>query len=234
MQDKIVLITGGTKGIGYATAAAFHKEGAKIFLCARNESQLKRVLGDFDGNAEGMACDVRSESQVKQAVDECVRVFGGIDVLVNNAGIGLFGKLVEEISPDEFRAVIETNLNGTFYMCHHALPVIKNRGGGYIFNVSSLAGQNAHPRMSAYNASKFGLNGFTEALMLEARQDDVRVSLVCPGSVNTEFNDEEITDEKAWQLHADDIARAIVDMMRYPSNAHASKIELRPAKPPSK
>jgi NAD(P)-dependent dehydrogenase (short-subunit alcohol dehydrogenase family) len=186
------------------------------------------------GKVEGEICDVRSESQVKIMLEQAARVFGGVDVLVNNAGVGVFGKTVEEITPEEFQWVLETNLFGVFYACHHAIPLMKKRGGGYIINVSSLAGQNAHPRMSAYNASKFGLNGFTESMMQEVRQDNIKVSLICPGSVNTEFGNEEISEEKAWQLQPADIAQVVVDLLNQNQRSLPSKIEIRPSKPPQK
>lgn len=236
IKDKIAVVTGGTKGIGRAIAERLLGEGANVFVCARDKSQLRTALEELSalGKVEGEICDVRSESQVKIMLDEAARVFGGVDVLVNNAGVGVFGKTVEEIAPEDFQRVLETNLFGVFYTCHHAIPLMKKRGGGYIFNISSLAGQNPHPRMSAYNASKFGLNGFTEAMMQEVRQDNIKVSLICPGSVNTQFGNEEISDEKAWQLQPADIAQVVVDLLNQNPRALPSKIEIRPSKPPKR
>jgi 3-oxoacyl-[acyl-carrier protein] reductase len=236
IKDKIAVVTGGTKGIGRAIAESLLREGANVFVCARDKSQLRTALEELSalGEVEGEICDVRSESQVKIMLEQAARVFGGVDVLVNNAGVGVFGKTVEEITPEEFQWVLETNLFGVFYACHHAIPLMKKRGGGYIINVSSLAGQNAHPRMSAYNASKFGLNGFTESMMQEVRQDNIKVSLICPGSVNTEFGNEEISEEKAWQLQPADIAQVVVDLLNQNQRSLPSKIEIRPSKPPQK
>ena len=236
IKDKIAVITGGTKGIGRAIAESLLREGAKVFICARDKFQLKRALEQLSslGKVEGEVCDVRSATQVEMMLDECVRLFGGVDILVNNAGVGLFGKTVEEISPDEFEWVLQTNLFGVFYTCHYAIPLMKARNGGHIINISSLAGQNAHPRMAAYNASKFGLNGLTEALMQEVRPDDIKVSLICPGSVNTEFGNEEITEEKAWQIHPADIAQVVVELLKQKSNALSSKVEIRPSRPPKR
>jgi NAD(P)-dependent dehydrogenase (short-subunit alcohol dehydrogenase family) len=236
IENKVAVITGGTKGIGSAIAESLLRAGAKVFVCGRDKSQLKRSLehlGRF-GRVEGEICDVRSETQVKMMLDECVRVFEGVDILINNAGVGVFGKTVEEITPDEFRWVLETNLFGVFYTCHQAIPLIKKRGGGYIFNISSLAGQNAHPKMAAYNASKFALNGFSEALMQEVRQDDIKVSYICPGSVNTEFANDQISDEKAWQLQPEDIAQVVMDLLSFNDRALPSKVEIRPSKPPQR
>jgi 3-oxoacyl-[acyl-carrier protein] reductase len=167
-------------------------------------------------------------------IEECERVFGGLDVLVNNAGVGINGKTVEEISGDEFRQTLETNLFGVFYACHHAIPIMKKRGGGYIINLSSLAGQNPHPRMAAYNASKFGLNGFSEALMQEVRHDNIKVSYICPGSVNTAFGGDTPSDEKSWQLQPDDIAQTVLNLLTMDERALPSKVEIRPSKPPTR
>jgi NAD(P)-dependent dehydrogenase (short-subunit alcohol dehydrogenase family) len=236
LKDKIAVVTGGTKGIGRAVAESLLKAGGSVFICARDKFFLKRTLEQLSalGRVDGEVCDVRSEAQVKMMLDECLRVFGGVDILVNNAGVGVFGKTVEEIDPDEFRWVLETNLFGVFYACHYAVPLMRERGGGYIINVSSLAGQNAHPKMAAYNASKFALNGFTEALMQEVRHDRIKVSLICPGSVNTEFGGGEVSPENAWQLQPADIARVVLDLLNHDARSLPSKIELRPSQPPKK
>ncbi len=236
IKNKIAVVTGGTKGIGRAIAESLLREGTKVFICARDKFQLKRALEQLSalGRVEGEICDVRSESQVRVMLEECVRLFGGVDILVNNAGVGIFGKTVEETAPEDFEWVLQTNLFGVFYACHHAIPLMKMRNGGHIINISSLAGQNAHPRMATYNASKFGLNGFTEALMQEVRPDNIKVSLICPGSVNTEFGNEEITEEKAWQIQPAEIAQVVIDLLNQKSNVLSSKVEIRPSKPPKK
>ena len=236
LKDKIAVVTGGTKGIGRAVAESLLEAGARVFICARDKSVLKRSLEQLSalGKVDGEICDVRSETQVKMMLDEAVRVFGGVDILVNNAGVGVFGKTVDEVTPDEFRWVLETNLFGVFYACHHAIPLMRERGGGYIINISSLAGQNAHPKMAAYNASKFGLNGLTEAMMQEVRADNIKVSLICPGSVNTEFGGGEVSAENAWQLQPADIARVVLDLLAHDARSLPSKIEIRPSRPPKK
>jgi len=235
LENKIAVVTGGTKGIGKAIAEILLNAGAKVFICARDKQEIKRALEDLSrlGQVEGEICDVRSEEQVRQMLEECERLFGGVDILVNNAGIGIIGKTVEEMSGDEFRQTLETNLFGVFYACHYAVPIMKKRGGGYIINISSLAGQNAHPRMAAYNASKFGLNGFSEALMQEVREHDIKVSYICPGSVNTYFGDTP-TDEQSWQLQPVDIAQVVLDLLNMNERALPSKVEIRPSKPPKK
>ncbi len=236
LNDKIAIVTGGTKGIGRAIAEILLKAGASVFICARDKVELKRALEELSelGNARGEICDVRSEMQVEAMFAECLRVFGAVDILINNAGIGIIGKTVEEMSSEEFEQILQTNLFGVFYTCHHAIPLMKTRGGGYIINVSSLAGQNAHPKMAAYNASKFGLNGFTEAMMQEIRADNIKVSLICPGSVNTYFGGDEPDDEKLWQLQPGDIAQVVLNLLMMDERALPSKIEIRPSKPPQK
>lgn len=236
MKDKIAVVTGGTKGIGFAIAEKLLERGAKVFICARNRPELRHAIErlSVSGRVEGEICDVRSEEQVRLMLEECVRLYGGIDILVNNAGIGINGKTVEEMSGDEFRQTLETNLFGVFYACHYAVPILRERGGGYIINISSLAGQNAHPKMAAYNASKFGLNGFSEALMQEVRQDNIKLSYICPGSVNTFFGGDVPSKENAWQLQPEDIADVVIDLLEMPDRALPSKIEIRPSKPPKR
>lgn len=236
IRNKVAVITGGTKGIGYAIAEALAKDSATVFIAARNRAEVDAAVQKLKtgGSAAGTTCDVRDEASVKHMLDECVRTFGGLDILINNAGVGFMNKTVEELSPDAFRETVETNLFGVFYTCHHAIPLMKLRGGGYIINISSLAGQNAHPGMAAYNASKFGLNGFSEALMQEVRYDNIKVSCICPGSVNTEFGGDTPSDAKAWQLQPYDISLTVLNLLRMDPRALPSKVEIRPSKPPRK
>ena len=234
IAGKTAIVTGGSRGIGYAVAEHLVNSGANLFVCSRNTGELDDAVERLSalGNVSGMACDVRNEAHVRELIEKAEAEFGGVDILVNNAGMGVFGKTVEEISGDEFRQVVETNLFGVFYACHYAVPAMKRRGGGYIINISSLAGQNAHPKMAAYNASKFGLNGFSEALMQEVRHDNIKVSYISPGSVNTHFGNDTPSDEKAWQLQPGDIAQVVVDLIKMDQRALPSKIEIRPSRPP--
>jgi 3-oxoacyl-[acyl-carrier protein] reductase len=234
LDGKVSVVTGGTKGIGFAIAEALLKRGAAVMICGRDKGDLSSAVEKLSahGNVVGEVCDVRDEESVRGLLDACVENFGGLDILVNNAGMGYFGKTVAETSSEEFRQTLETNLFGVFYGCHHAIPLMKKRGGGYIFNISSLAGQNPHAGMAAYNASKFGLNGFSEALMQEVRHDGIKVSYICPGSVNTSFGGDEPAPEKAWQLQPEDIAEVIVDLIGFNQRALPSKVEIRPSRPP--
>ena len=238
LQGKTAIVTGGTKGIGRGIAEALIREGVSVCISARHQDDIDQAVDQLNrlggGRAIGFVCDVRDYDQVKALIDHAVNELGGLDILINNAGIGTFRTTVDETSPDEFRAVIETNLFGVFYCCHEAIPQMKQRGGGYIINISSLAGVNAHPRMAAYNASKFGLNGFSEALMQEVRHDNIKVSYIMPGSVNTEFGGDSPSDEKSWQLTPDDIARVVIDLLHHDDRSLPSRVEIRPSKPPKK
>jgi NAD(P)-dependent dehydrogenase (short-subunit alcohol dehydrogenase family) len=237
LNGKVAIVTGGTKGIGRGIAEALLREGMSVCIGARKEDELEATVGELsdagEGRVAGAVCDVRNYDEVAALFEHTIEEFGGVDVLVNNAGIGIFGR-VEELSPEDFRAVLETNLFGVFYCCHEAIPQMKKRGGGYIINISSLAGTNAHPQMAAYNASKFGLNGFSEALMQEVRHDQIKVSYIMPGSVNTAFGDEEPSAEKSWQLQPEDVARVVVDLLHHEERSLPSRVEIRPSRPPKK
>ncbi len=236
-KGKTAIVTGGTRGIGRAIAESLLEEGMNVCVSARKMEEIESVVRELEavgeGSVTGVACDVRDDVEVKALFEHTVAEFGGVDVLVNNAGIGIY-KPVEEMAPEEFRAVLETNLFGVFYCSREAIPVMKQRGGGYIINISSLAGTNAHPRMTAYNASKFGLNGFSEALMQEVRHDGIKVSYIMPGSVNTEFGGDTVSDEKSWQLTPEDVARVVVNLLHHDERSLPSRVEIRPSRPPKK
>ena len=237
LENSAAVVTGGTKGIGRGIAEALVRAGVNVSISARHEAEVKQAASELTapgpGRAAGFVCDVRDEAQVKSLFADTVATFGGLDILINNAGVGIFAP-VESLTPEDFRTVIETNLCGVFYCCHEAIPLMKRRGGGYIINISSLAGVNAHPQMAAYNASKFGLNGFSEALMQEVRHDGIKVSYIMPGSVNTEFGGDEPSPEKSWQLQPEDIAQVVLDLLRQPERSLPSRVEIRPSKPPKK
>ncbi len=241
-KGKTAIVTGGTKGIGRAIAEGFVREGINVCIGARNIDEIEETVKALSldegenlivGGITGAVCDVRDAEQVSALFAHAVAEFGGVDVLVNNAGVGLF-KRVEEMAAEEFRVVLETNLFGVFYCCHEAIPLMKTRGGGYIINISSLAGVNAHPLMTAYNASKFGLNGFSEALMQEVREDNIKVSYVMPGSVNTYFNNDTPSEDQNWQLQPSDVARVVLDLLAHDERSLPSRVEIRPSRPPKK
>lgn len=238
LKDKVAVVTGGTRGIGFCIAGALLAEGARVFICGRDDRHLKSALESLkrgaEGRVEGQICDIRRYEDCRKLVHRAAERFGGLDVLVNNAGLGVF-KPVDQITPEEWDETIETNLSGAFYCSREAIPLMRQRGGGYIFNISSLAGINPMPSGSAYNASKFGLNGFSEAMMQDVRYDGIRVSYIMPGSVDTDFASAPGSKPReTWKLTAEDIAKAVIDLYKFPKTALASRIEMRPAQPPRK
>jgi len=232
LDGKVAVVTGGNRGIGRGIVEGLSREGATVALTARQADAAGKAAREIGGNTLGFACDVRSHEQVQRLFRDVERAAGGVDVLVNNAGIGIFAP-VAELDPEDWRAVIETNLNGVFYCCHEAIPLMKKRGGGYIFNISSLAGKNPFVNGGAYNASKFGLNGFSEALMMEVRYDGIRVSYLMPGSVATEFGSGSQR-KTGWALTPEDVAEVVLDLVRSPARALYSRVEMRPSQPPRK
>jgi NAD(P)-dependent dehydrogenase (short-subunit alcohol dehydrogenase family) len=238
LKDKVAVVTGGSRGIGFSIAEALLTEGAKVFVCGRNEVALKTALEKLrtaaPANVDGSVADVRKYEDCRKLIRAAAERFGGLDILVNNAGVGIF-KPVDQLSVEDWDATIQTNLCGPFYCCREAIPFMRKRGGGYIFNVSSLAGVNPIPTGSAYNASKFGLNGFSEAMMQDVRYDGIRVSYLMPGSVDTDFAAEPGSKpHESWKLTGADVAKAVIDLYKFPRTALASRIEMRPSQPARK
>jgi 3-oxoacyl-[acyl-carrier protein] reductase len=235
LDGMVAIVTGGSKGIGLAIARAFLDRGMQVTITGRNPQDLERAQSLLSGGADVLtvAADVRIPDDAQRAVDETVARFGGLDVLVNNAGIGRFAN-VADMSIETWREVIDTNLSGVFYCTHAALPELRRRGGGYIVNISSLAGKNAFTGGAAYCASKAGLNAFSEALMQEVRYDNIRVSYVMPGSVATGFSHPDgptAEGKDDWKLTSEDVARVVVDLISHEARSLASRVELRPSRP---
>jgi 3-oxoacyl-[acyl-carrier protein] reductase len=237
LKEKVAVVTGGTKGIGRAICEALLREGVRVVLTARTEEEVLQCASQLSQAASprvvGRVCDVRDYDQVQNVMDFTGKLWGGIDFLINNAGIGIFVN-VAEMSPEQWRQVIDTNLTGVFYCCHAAIPHLKNRGGGTIINISSLAGKNPFKGGAAYNASKFGLNGFSEAIMQDLRYDNIKVSYVMPGSVNTGFGGIASAAESSWKLAPEDVAQVVIDLLHHESRCLPSCVEMRPSKPPRK
>jgi NAD(P)-dependent dehydrogenase (short-subunit alcohol dehydrogenase family) len=237
LKGKTAVVTGSSKGIGYSIAEALAAAGANVTVSARNEAEVDGAAKALDSAGEGrvigVACDVRKHDDVKRLIGATVETFGGMDILVNNAGVGAFAPM-GELSPEEWSSVIETNLNGVYFACHEALPHLKAKGDAWIINIGSLAGKNPFPGGAAYNASKFGLVGFSEALMLDVRHDGIRVNYIMPGSVATYFNDHSPSEADAWKIQPEDIAELVMDLLAMNSRTLASRIEVRPSKPPRK
>jgi 3-oxoacyl-[acyl-carrier protein] reductase len=235
----IAFVTGGTRGIGFAVAKTFLERGHSVVFTgttddgiARAEHALAAAVDDAT-QVMGVVCDVRDRPAVHRAVDAAVQRFGRLDVLVNNAGVGVGGPIAE-MTPEEWARLIDTNLTGVFHCCQAAIPHLRAAGAGWIVNVSSLAGRNPFPGGAAYCATKAGLDAFSEALMQELRYDGIRVAHVCPGSVATGFNGREATAGADWKLHPDDVAQAIADLLAHPERSLPSRIEIRPSQPPRK
>jgi NAD(P)-dependent dehydrogenase (short-subunit alcohol dehydrogenase family) len=233
LDGKAAVVTGGTRGIGFAIARALTEAGARVVVCGRSQSGIDRAVQELAGagrhNAHGFVADVRHVDQVTALFEHVTRELGQLDILVNNAGVGIF-RPVADLSFEEWRTVVETNLSGVFYCCRAALPLMRRVGEGFIINISSLAGRNPFAGGAAYNASKFGLNGFSEAMMLDHRNDNIRVSYIMPGSVATEFGSG--TSGSAWKIAPEDIADIVMAVLRMPARTLISRVEVRPSRPP--
>ncbi len=234
LRGKAAIVTGGSKGIGRAIAATLAEAGADVVLCSRRGAEAEEAAAELadagSGRVVGLQADVRSLEEVERLVATAVQEFGGLDILVANAGVGGGFGPVDEIAPEDWHQVIDTNLSGVYYCCHLAVPEMKKRGGGWIITIGSLAGRYAFAGGTAYNASKFGLLGFTEALMLDVREHGIRVSCIMPGSVDTYFNDKQPSGE-SWKLAPDDVARAVRHLIEHEDRALPSRVELRPSRP---
>lgn len=235
LDGQVALVTGGTRGIGLAVARVLLEEGAKVAITGTTEAGVAKTLGllqrDFPGKVSGKAADVRSSDSVSSLFGWIDNTLGGLDILVNNAGVGRF-KAFADLTPEDWHTVIGTNLTGVYLCSRESLFRFRNRGGGYIINMSSLAGKNAFAGGAVYNASKFGLNGMSEALMLDHRQENVRVSYIMPGSVATEFTPGGAGAD--WKIQPEDIGEIVRMLVHLPKRTLVSRVEVRPSKPPSK
>ena len=232
LDGKVAVVTGGTRGIGRAIAGRLLREGASVAICGRSPEGVERALQELSQQAGdkiiGKTVDVSRWEDVGAFFKFVDERLGGLDILVNNAGIGGFAS-VAEINPEDWRRIIGTNLTGVFYCCREALPRLRNRGRGFIVNISSLAGKNAFAGGAAYNASKFGLNGFSEAMMMDHRYDNIRVCSVMPGSVDTEFGSRPGAAD--WKIAPEDVAEVVLAVLRMPERTLISRVEIRPSKP---
>jgi 3-oxoacyl-[acyl-carrier protein] reductase len=229
LTGKVAIVTGSTKGIGLAVAQRMHAAGASVVISSRTSADVAAVARGLGAPAIGIPCDVGDPAACQRLVDETVERLGRLDVLVNNAGFGIL-KPITELTIEEWRRQIDVNLGGIFYCSKAAMPHLSDSGDGFIVNIGSLAGRNFFAGGTGYNAAKAGVIAMTEAMMLDVRHDDVRVSVVMPGSVNTFFSGEQ-QPKRSWPLEADDVALAVMQLLEYPKGAHVSRIEMRPSQP---
>ncbi len=237
-KNTLVLITGGNKGIGKATAILFSEKGYTVLFTSRSSESHSQLEDEYKSkgaaSAKGYVLDIRQKESSVQLVQAVQKDFGKIDILINNAGIGIFSG-VGDMTSDQWKDVIDTNLTGVFYLTHEVLPGMIGGKQGHIVNVGSLASRNTFSGGGAYCASKFGLLGFSECLMLDVREYNIKVSMIMPGSVNTSFNDHSVDDDQdTWKLTSEDVAEAIYDVVNTRSGHLMSRIELRPTNPARK
>lgn len=230
IKDKVVYITGGTKGIGKGIARVLLANNCKVAISGRKLADAQAAaseLGSVD-RIIGVASDVCNYEDEQRAIEAVVRTFGRVDVVVANAGLGVFAS-VEELSIEDWNAMIQTNLTGVFHTLKASVEQLKANKGYYI-SIASLAGINFFANGSGYNASKFGVVGFTQAAMLDLRKYDVKVTTILPGSVTSNFNNHIPNDSDSWKIQPDDLGELIVDILRMNPNVLPSKIEVRPTK----
>jgi 3-oxoacyl-[acyl-carrier protein] reductase len=242
-QDVTAVVTGGTRGIGFAIIAArLLEEGARVAICASRQKSVDEAIPRLvqrageSNHLMAQVADVSNLNDVKNFATAVLNRFGTVGILVNNAGAGIF-KGVAELSPEEWHRMIGLNLTGVYNCCHEFLPIMRTAGKGDVINISSLAGRNAFAGGAGYNASKFGLNGFSEAMMLDYRNDGIRVSTVMPGSVDTEFGSStghSNAEHNSWKVAPQDIADTVVCLLRMPRRTTISEIHIRPSRPPVK
>ncbi|HLT94910.1 MAG TPA: SDR family oxidoreductase [Membranihabitans sp.] len=235
LQGKVAYITGGSQGIGLGIAQSLLKQGMKVAISGRNSEKLEaaaEILKSEQGTFLTIPSDVRNLENENQAVRRIVDAWGQLDVLIANAGIGHYAS-IEEMTIDQWNQTIDTNLTGVFHSVKAALDSIKS-SKGYIITIASLAGANFFANGTAYNASKFGLVGFTQALMLDLRHQDIKVSTIMPGSVATYFNGNIPDDSDAWKIQPEDVGQLVVDLLKMHPRTLPSKVEVRPSKPPLK
>lgn len=229
IQGKVALITGATKGIGYGIAEALLKQGVKVAITSRSQKSADEAAEKLGSNVLGIAADVKDFKSQQDAVAKTIEKFGSVDFLIANAGVGHFAP-IDELSVEDWHETIDTNLTGVFYSVKAAIEAIK-KSKGYIVTISSLAGTNFFEGGSAYNASKFGVTGFTQSIMLDLRKKDVKVTTIMPGSVATHFADHTPDKEKdAWKIQPEDLGQMVADLLNMNPRTLPSKIEVRPTR----
>lgn len=239
MQDikgKVALITGASKGIGLGIAEAMVREGMKVAVTSRSQSAADDAAAQLNkitpNSAIGIEADVIDYDAQEKSVAKTIDAFGQLDVLIANAGVGHFAS-IEDMSHEQWHHTIDINLTGVFNSVKAAIPALKN-SEGYIITIASLAGTNFFAAGAAYNASKFGLVGFSQAIMLDLRQYGVKVTTIMPGSVSTYFNGHTPNDADAWKIQPEDLGQMTIDLLKMHPRTLPSKVEVRPAMPPKR
>lgn len=231
--NKVALITGGSKGIGYGIAEALVQQGVNVAITGRSAEGAKAAAEALNkirpDSALGVVADVRDLASQQQAVDTLLKQWNRLDYVIANAGVGHFAP-IQELTPEMWLETIDTNLTGVFYTAKATLAALKETQG-YFITISSLAGTNFFEKASAYNASKFGLVGFSQAIMLDLRSEGIKVTTIMPGSVATHFNNHEPNEKDAWKIQPEDIGQLVLDLIRMPARTLPSKIEVRPTRP---
>lgn len=231
IKNKTVLITGGSKGIGFGVAESLIRESARVAISGRDKTTVDDAAAKLNalgsGEAIGIVADVRNEESQQKAVEAMVNKWGSLDVLVANAGVGHFSS-IETLTSEQWHETIDTNLTGVYYSIKASLAALK-KSKGYIITMASLAGTNFFATASAYNASKFGLVGFTQAVMLDLRNYGIKVTTIMPGSVATNFNNHTPSPGDAWKIQPEDLGQMVVDLLNMNPRTLPSKIEVRPS-----
>ncbi len=232
LKNKVALITGGTKGIGLEVARSLANEGMQVAITGRSQNSVDQALKDLNNKAVGYVCDVRDLHAQQEVVKKLLKKYASLDVLIANAGVGHFAP-IQELTSDQWSEVIDVNLTGVFNSVKASVDALR-ASKGYLITIASLAGANFFASGAAYNASKFGLVGFTQAVMLDLRYDGVKVSTIMPGSVATHFNNRTPTEADAWKIQPEDIGQIVVDLLKMPARTLPSKVEVRPSIPRKK
>jgi len=236
LENKTAYVTGGSKGIGLGIAEALIRQGMRVAMTSRTQSEVQAAAGRLnqvrDGHALGLVSDVRDLAAEQKAVQAVLDRWGGIDAVIANAGLGHFAS-IEDMTPEAWQQTIDTNLTGVFHTVKATVDALK-ASRGYLLTIASLAGTNFFAGGAAYNASKFGLVGFTQAVMLDLRQQGVKVSTIMPGSVASYFNGHTPSDADAWKIQPEDLGQMVVDLLQLPARTLPSKVEVRPSRPPKR
>lgn len=232
-MNKVAYITGGSKGIGLGIAKSLLEIGYKVAITGRNQTALDTAVNQLNSDQVlAIQADVRNFEEEKEAVQQVIDTWGQLDVCIANAGLGIFTS-IEDMTVDQWKDVIDVNLTGVFHTVKASIPALKE-SKGYIITIASLAGTNFFKYGSAYNASKFGLVGFSQAIMLDLREHGIKVSTIMPGSVATNFNNHNPSEADAWKIQPEDIGKLVVDLLNMNPRTLPSKVEVRPAIPPAK